>query len=147
MPKVRCVSYTDAFSANGCSLIDLQLGVQNCVVGCNSSVFGSSQPGDLVIMTASSAKKQYFALGTLCERLPICSVWKDAGGHSWEHNFTYVPLVSGIYERTDDINAYVAELCTKHGVNPKHFFHPRFCGERYAPVLQELVRKLTNTAE
>lgn len=147
MTKIRCVSYTDAFSADGCSLTDLQLGVLNGVVGCNSSVFGSSQPGDLVIMAASSAKKQYFALGTLGERLPKCSVWKDAGGHIWAHNFTYVPLAPGIHERTDEVNASVAALCTKHGVDPRYFFHPRFCGERYAPVLQDLVRKITNTTE
>jgi hypothetical protein len=142
MPKVRCVTYKDAFSADHCSFTDLQIGTAHTIVGCNSKVFGSSRPGDLVIITANRGPTRYFTAGILMERLLECSLWAAAGGHTWEFNFTYMPLLPGIYEITPAIRARVAALCEPLHIDPAYFFHSRFCGERFAPVLRELVAYL-----
>jgi hypothetical protein len=140
--KVRCVTYKDDFSAHGCSFNDLLIGARHTVVGCNSNVFGSSKPGDLVIITANRGKRKFFTIGVLTERLYECTLWADAGGRVWEHNFVYHPLLDGLYERTPAINARVSELCAQLLINPTYVFHSRFCGERYAPVLRTLVAEL-----
>lgn len=146
MPKLRCVRYTDAFSARGSSYKDLLIGVEHSVVGCNSTVFGSSKSGDYVIIIANDGRRKYFMAGRLVERLYDCHLWADEGGHMWEHNFTYAPLLAAPQEITPAITTKVTELCSGHLVNPKYLFHARFCGERYLPVLLDLVTSITCAA-
>jgi hypothetical protein len=141
MPKLRCVTYKDAFSANGCSFTDLEIGMAHTAVGCNSKVFGSSRPGDLVIITANNGRRRYFTAGILLERLVECSLWAAAGGHTWEYNFLYRPL-TGCHEITPTIKERVTALCEPLIIDPAYFFHSRFCGERYLPVLRTLLQEL-----
>ncbi len=142
MTKVRCVTYKDEFSADHDAVNDLLIGARHCVVGCNSKVFGSSKPGDLVIITA----KRFFTVGTLTERLYECTLWADNGGRTWDHNFIYTPLLPGIYERTPELTARVETLCAEILIDPAYLFHSRFCGVRYAPVLRTLIAELKDTA-
>jgi hypothetical protein len=139
--KVRCVTYTDAFSAGHCSYNDLLIGAKHNVVGCNSKVFGAGRPGDLVIITANKGKERFFTIGTLDQRLITCNLWADDGGHVWTYNSIYTPLI-GIHAVTPAIKEMLATICTKYLVDPRYVMHSRFCGERYAPVLRDLVAAL-----
>jgi hypothetical protein len=140
MPKLRCIRYTDAKSAKGSSYKDLLIGVGHSVVGCSSKNFEKATgPGDYVIIVANDGRRKYFMAGRLVERLYECHLWADEGGHVWEHNFTYTPLLAAPQEITPAIKRKVAELCSARLVDPTHLFHGRFCGEKYVPVLLDLV--------
>lgn len=147
MTKLRCVRYKDAFSAKGSSYKDLLIGVTHRVVGCNSKVFGASNPGDYVIVVANDGPRIFFTIGRLAERLYDCHLWADEGGHVWEHNFIYTPLLADPtpQEITPELKSKIEDLCTAHLVDPAHLFHSRFCGKRYIPVLHDLIA-LINSA-
>ncbi len=148
MTKLRCVRYKDAYSAKGSSYKDLLIGIAHNVVGCNSKVFGASKPGDYVIVVANDGPRLFFTIGRLNERLYDCHLWADEGGHVWEHNFTYAPLLadSALQEITPVIKIKIEDLCTTHLVDPAHLLHSRFCGERYIPVLLELIAHININA-
>jgi hypothetical protein len=139
--KVRCIRYTDKFSAGHCSYNDLLIGAKYQTVGCNSTTLGAGRPGELVIVVANRGKERFFTIGTLDQRLLECNLWADEGGHVWANNFTYTPLI-GIHAVSPAIKELVATLCTKYLVDPRYVMHSRFCGERYAPVLRDLVAAL-----
>ena len=139
--KVRCVTYKDEFSADRCTYNDLLIGVKHKTVGCGSKVFNASKTGDLVIITGNLGKARFFTIGTLKERLESCDLWAAEGGRVWDYNFTYEPL-TGVHEVTAKVEALIAASCKKHEVDPRYVMHSRFCGERYAPVLRDLVDKL-----
>ena len=145
MSKVRCVTYTDKFSIQGSSMIDLEVGHQHRMVGCNSSVFGASKRNDIVIITAKDGKKKYAVIGVLKEKLDSCDLWLRRGGHQWKHNYTYVTLTE-IFEVTSEVMEEIVRLCDSdpNKPNPKYLFHSRFCGIRYRGVVMELVNYLNN---
>ena len=143
MSKVRCVTYTDKFSIQGSSIIDMEVGHQHRMVGCNSSVFGTSKKGDIVIITSKDGNKKYAVIGVLKDKLESCDLWATRGGHYWKHNYTYLALTK-IFEITPEIIEKIVELCESdpNKPNPKYLFHSRFCGIRYRGVVMELVNYL-----
>ena len=60
--NIRCVTYSPAFSAGGCSLNDLLIGVKHGVVGCGSKVFNASKLGDYVVINAEKNKVKYVVI-------------------------------------------------------------------------------------
>lgn len=137
--SMRAVSYTDEMSAEKCSFKDLQIGYDNCTVGCNSAIFGSSTtgPGDLIIIMAKKNKKLYMNIGVLGERLESCTLWRDQGGHEWKYNFQYKPLTQ-IFEVTDTIRNAVIDIAVQNSCKTTTFFNSRFCSIKLRPIVHEL---------
>ena len=129
MTRLRCVRYKDAFSAKGSSYQDLLIGTEHRVVGCNSKVFGASKPGDYIIVVANNGPRLFFTIGRLTERLYDCHLWADEGGHMWEHNFIYTPLLAdpAPQEITPELKTKMEDLFAAHLVDPSHLLHSRFC--------------------
>lgn len=147
MRKIRCVSYVDHYSINASSLEDLKLGHEHSTVGCNSDVFGASDKGDLVIITATSKKKKkYFTIGVLEKKLDSCQLWKEHGGKLWKHNFKYIPLVKEIFELTVEIKKFITECCQEEDLKEQYLFHSRFCGKRYGNTVDKLVSYLNKNS-
>ena len=139
--KIRCVTYKDEFSCpdetgRQNAVQDLLIGVEHRTVGCNSKVFGSSKPGDIVIITA----KNRVIIGVLTQQLESCTLWKDKGGLLWEYNFEYKPL-SDVVVVDEEFKRKKIEICTRNNVKPEHLFHSRFCGIRYKETLIEMFRE------
>jgi len=138
MPKVRCVSYVDEFSAEKSCLRDLEIGLENQVVGCNSKTFGSSQKGDFVIICARHAGRLFVCIGEIDEAVKT-SVWADQGGVRWQYNFRFTPLTK-IVEVDKEKKERIKEMCDMYEVNPNMMFNMRFCGERYLPIIHWCIR-------
>jgi hypothetical protein len=134
MPKVRCVSYADKFSADKSSLRDLTIGLEHRVVGCNSKTFGASKQGDFVIICARHQKRLYTCIGVLEERVNT-TVWADRGGQLWTYNFSFTPLTE-VIEVDSSRKDQLKKVCDEHNVNHNHMFNMRFCGERYLKIIQ-----------
>lgn len=129
----RVVTYTSEFSINCDPLHDMLLGSTHSTVGNNSSLRTASA-GDLVIITAGSSAQ----IVQLSERL-ICTLWQDAGGCLWEHNFKYLPLTQIFEKATYD--AQIRELYSKHGStrNPVNFFNSRLHSHDLVGIVKDLV--------
>jgi len=137
--KVRCVAYSDKFSINNSSFEDLKLGHEYTTVGCNSSVFGASVPGDFVIITAKSKGERIAVLGVLVEKVDDCLLWQNRGGKQWKYNFKYQPLTD-IFKIEQHIFDFLDKECIEKDIKSQYFFHSRFCGARYKDVFTNLVR-------
>lgn len=125
--KILCITYTDERSAQGSSLEDMRLGIQNNVIGTNMSHFGSANKGDIAIVTATDERgKRVFMIGILGDALPSCDVWAAAGGELWKHNRVFTPITDIIQMET--IKKEWQEMCTVYAVNPHNIFNTRLCG-------------------
>jgi len=140
--NIRCITYVDEYSANNCSLRDLEIGVEHGVVGCGSSVFGSqrTKPGDFVVINAKKNNIKYAVIGILETKLETCDKWANEGGRKWPHNWTYIPLTC-IFERTKQLNTELQDFCEIHGIKKNNLFHPRFSTPRNKPAIDLLIAK------
>jgi hypothetical protein len=145
MIKLRCVNYVNKYSIDNDSFADLTIGDQHNLVGCNSGVFGASNPGDFVIITAkkNNTNELYAVIGVLESRVPNCTLWADRGGCTWRHNFKYTAKTP-IFHVTEDIFNFITAACQELQVDPKYLFHSRFCGARYLPVVYQMITRLAN---
>lgn len=140
MQNIRCVSYKDEFSANNCAYNDLQIGAENKVVGCGSKVFGASKPDDLVIITAVKDNKRYAIIGKLSEKLESCDKWELNGGHTWNYNWSYIPLTN-IFHYDTTIKNEVKKVCDMYSLNINMIFNSRFCSKKLKPAIDMLINK------
>ena len=136
--KLFCVGYTDPMSINHCSYTDLELGDRHRVVGSNSSRLGASKPGDRVLITGKRGKKRYITIGVIQEPVHDCRIWADAGGHVWNNNFTYIPLI-GIIEITPAVTAILKASAAKHCLNASILFNSRFCSAKLNRLVDDLL--------
>lgn len=136
--RLFCVGYTDAMSINHCGYTDLELGDKHRVVGSNSSRLGASKPGDRVLITGKRGPKRYFTIGVIQEPVHECRIWADAGGHVWNNNFAYVPLI-GIQELTPAVAADLKASAAKHCLNANILFNSRFCSAKLNRLVDDLL--------
>jgi hypothetical protein len=140
--NIRCVTYSPAFSAGGCSLNDLLIGVKHGVVGCGSKVFNASNLGDYVIINAEKNKVKYVVIGILCEKLESCDKWEIEGGCAWPYNWTYKPITT-IFIYDDLTKLEVKKIAEDNLLNPKIVFNSRFCSVKLRPIIEMLIKKFS----
>lgn len=136
--RLTCVRYTDAMSIDHSSYNDLELGDKYRTVGSNGRALGASKPGDRVIIVANRGPKKYFTIGVIQEPVHDCRVWADAGGHVWNNNFVYVPLI-GLQEITAAVTSARDTIATKHCLNANNLFHSRFCSAKLNRLVDDLL--------
>lgn len=139
--RLCCVSYTDNNSIGSSAYEDLLLGHKHSVVSCNAAAFGSSNPGDRVIIVAPNGKQRYAVLGRIQERLFECTLWLDKGGMLWNHNYIYEPLTE-LFEITPEIKRILEASGDRHRLNERNFFHPRFCSALLNKIADDLIDHL-----
>jgi hypothetical protein len=138
--NVRCVTYVSKFSAGNCGYEDLMIGVKHGVVGCGSKVFNSSNPGDLVLISATLNKTRHAVIGVLCEKIESCDAWQKEGGIVWPYNWTYEPITTTfVYD--ESTKEEVQQIAEEHALNPHMLFNPRFCSKKMRPILDRLIEK------
>ena len=140
--NIRCVTYSPAFSAGGCSLNDLLIGVKHGVVGCGSKVFNASKLGDYVIINAEKNNVKYVVIGILCEKLESCDKWEREGGCAWPYNWTYKPITT-IFIYDDLTKLEVKKIAEDNLLNPKIVFNSRFCSVKLRPIIEMLIKKFS----
>ena len=140
--NIRCVTYSPAFSAGGCSLNDLLIGVKHGVVGCGSKVFNASNLGDYVIINAEKNKVKYVVIGILCEKLESCDKWEIEGGCAWPYNWTYKPITT-IFIYDDLTKLEVKKIAEDNLLNPNIVFNSRFCSVKLRPIIEMLIKKFS----
>jgi len=144
MQNIRCVTYKDEFSSENCAYNDLEIGIRNSVVGCGSSVFGASKPGDIVLINAIKDKKRYVVIGLLSEKLEYCDAWVEEGGRRWDHNYKYTPITS-MFQYDFNTEQDVQDLCKTHSLNKNNLFNSRFCSKKLKVVIDRLIEKFKIT--
>ena len=140
--NIRCVTYSPAFSAGGCSLNDLLIGVKHGVVGCGSKNLNASNLGDYVIINATRDKVKYVVIGILCEKLESCDKWQVEGGCAWPYNWTYKPITT-IFIYDDLTKLEVKKIAEDNLLNPKIVFNSRFCSVKLRPIIEMLIKKFS----
>ena len=140
--KIRCVTYAPRFSAGGCSLNDLLIGVKHGVVGCGSKNLNSSNPGDYVVINAEKNKVKYVVIGILCEKLESCDKWQIEGGCAWPYNWTYKPITT-IFIYDDLTKLEVKKIAEDNLLNPNIVFNSRFCSVKLRPIIEMLIKKFS----
>lgn len=140
--KIRCVTYAPRFSAGGCSLNDLLIGVKHGVVGCGSKNLNSSNLGDYVVINAEKNKVKYVVIGILCEKLESCDKWKTEGGCEWPYNWTYKPITT-IFMYDDLTKLEVKKIAEDNLLNPNIVFNSRFCSVKLRPIIEMLIKKFS----
>ncbi len=143
--RLCCVTYADRNSVRNQAYEDLVLGHTHQVVACNASSFGSSVPGDRVIITACRGKQRFFVVGRIAERVFDCTLWAEHGGLHWEHAFLYTPLTD-ILLMTPEFKATLDASAITHCLNAKIFFNSLYCSARLNPLLDDLLVKVEETA-
>jgi hypothetical protein len=140
--NIRCVTYVPKFSAGGCSLNDLLIGVEHGVVGCGSKNLKASIPGDYIIINAEKNKTKYVVIGILCEKLESCDKWQAEGGCTWPYNWTYKPITS-IFIVDDLTKLEVKKTAKDNLLNPNLLFNSRFCSKKMRPIVEMLIEKFS----
>jgi hypothetical protein len=141
--RIISIVYTDEKSVKNCSYNDLELGYENCMVGCGGkSTLGASttKKGDIVIIKANKGARKYMSIGVLDTRLENCKLWYEEGGIEWDYNYKYTPITQ-IFEITPSFCEKVYELGKKHNCNAKNFFNSRFCSIKLKPILLDLLKE------
>ena len=136
--RLTCVRYTDAMSIDHSSYNDLELGDKYRTVGSNGRALGASKPGDRVIIVANRGPTKYFTIGVIQEPVHDCRVWANAGGHVWNNNFAYVPLI-GLQEITPAVTSARDTIAAKHCLNATNLFHSRFCSAKLNQLVDDLL--------
>jgi hypothetical protein len=139
MTNIRCVTYKDNYSADKCAYNDLEIGCKHKVVGCGNKVFGGSKNGDIVIINATKDGIKHVVIGELSRKLESCDKWRNAGGHSWEYNWEYIPLTRE-FEYDSETKRQVNDICTNQ-LNSNILFNSRFCSKKFMPVVEMLIEK------
>ena len=141
--NIRCVTYQNARSAENSADRDLVIGYEHNVVGCGSKIFGSSKPGDLVIINADKDGVKHAVIGMLQTKLDSCDAWINEGGESWPYNFTYIPLTS-IFQYDTETKKEIMQFCTQHSLKWKNIFHSRFCSNKLVAAVDLLIEKFVD---
>jgi hypothetical protein len=137
--QVICVAYTNAFSVDNNSLIDLQIGCRHNVVSSNQSVLDRAEIGSLAVVTSQTG---HMVIGVLGSTITNCKVWAGAGGHSFKYAREFTPITDVVPIAL--VRDKWASVCDVHGVSkkPNYLFHSRFCGYGtwYIPALLDALR-------
>ncbi len=123
--QVICVAYTNKFSVDGNSLIDLQIGCKHNAVSSNQTVLDRADSGSLAVVTSQTG---HMVIGVLGPKIPDCNVWAHAGGRSFKYAREFTPLTDIV--PIDLVRDKWASVCDVHEVTkkPNYLFHSRFCG-------------------
>ncbi len=138
--KVICVAYTDEFSIDNQSLIDLQVGCKHNAVSSNQDVLHNAPVGSLAVVTAQSG---HFVIGILGEDLETpCRIWRKDGGKVFKYARKFTPITD-VMLRASVMDAWTA-TCDVYEVDKqsKYLFHSRFCGygHWYIPALHAAIK-------
>ena len=142
---VLCITYVNKYSAKKSSKRDLEIGIENGVVGCGNKRLNNATRGDHVIINGNEDGIKYVVIGRLIEKIDSCDKWIIEGGHKWPYNWKYEPLTP-IFQYTSDIKIDIKKICSTQEPQPKgiyygHVFNSRFCSKKYNPVVDFLVDK------
>jgi hypothetical protein len=124
--QVICVAYTDEFSVRGKSLVDLKLGIRNCVVSSNQAVLKNAHMGSLAVVTAQSG---HFVIGILGEHTDgPCLVWRNEGGSTFKYAREFTPVTDVLLRK--DIRSAWEATCEVYASTkrPLNLFNSRLCG-------------------
>ena len=133
--KIICVTYTNEHSVNNDSYRDLQIGLENRVVGSGTGHLVYANTYDIVIIRS----KNHLMFAVLNEILPGCNAWSSHGGENWQTNFSITPI-TGIIEKTLKFEDILRTYHAQHNVKYGCMLNSRLCGygEKYKPVLKSL---------
>jgi hypothetical protein len=133
--KIICVTYTNEHSVNHDSYRDVQIGLENRVVGSGTGHLVYANTDDIVIIRS----KNHLMFAVLNEILPGCNAWSSHGGENWQTNFSITPL-TGIIERTPTFEEMLRIYHAQHNIKYGCMLNSRLCGygEKYKPVLKSL---------
>lgn len=123
--KIVCVAYTDQFSINNKSILDLEVGCKHNIVSSNQDVLNRIESGNLVIVTSQC---RHFVIGIVGKHIEGCTTWQNEGGHIFKYAREFTPLTDVLSIAT--IMGQWKATCEILEVekDPKHLFHSRFCG-------------------
>ncbi len=124
--QVICVAYTDKFSIDGQSLIDLQHGCKHGAVSSNQAVLKTARTGRLATVTAPS--------GPFPIRPPRAHptapalIWRKEGGSTFKYARAFTPITDVLLRST--VRPAWEATCDVHEVTkkPLNLFNSRLCG-------------------
>lgn len=134
MPRLSAhCCYADKWSVGGQAFIDMMIGHENRLMGCNLPSFGRGHivPGTLIIVTDKLHIQISEAIGDAdeCE----VSLWKNRGGLTWRYNYKIRPLTP-VVPLTQELHEYIESL----GVNKRRFWHNINHSSEFRPVLLKI---------
>jgi hypothetical protein len=139
-----CVAYTDPFSNNGDSHVDLDIGAKHNMVASNSLLLKNAKPGTLVQIVAAKKheNKRKIQFGILDRRIEgECHLWENASpnGRTFKYHWTFTPLTEVLYMH--DVRIIIDGIAERMNINTKNMFHSRFCGwgTKYIPIMKEVL--------
>ena len=144
IPSVICVTYTDEYSNNRDSHLDLAIGAEHRMVASNQLILNNAKPGTLVQIVA--AKKQVnrrrVQFGFLERKIEgECRLWENASpnGRTFKYHWTFTPLTDILY--IHEVRGMLDRIAERMNIDTKYIFNSRFCGYglKYIPLMQEVI--------
>lgn len=142
--SVICVSYTDEFSNNKDSHIDIDIGAKHNIVASNQLILNNAKSGTLVQIVASkkSKNRRRVQYGLLDRKIQgECHLWENASpnGRTFKYHWTFTPLTNVLY--VYEIQLILDRIADRMNVDIKYIFNSRFCGygHKYVPLMREVI--------
>ena len=135
MPRLSAhCCYADAYSVGGRALIDMTMGHENGIVGCNLPSFGPGHivKGTTIIVHDNKNLHISEATGSDPEEYETY-LWKNQNGLRWKYNHK-VRCLTPVVPLTEELREYIRSL----GVNEKRFWHNINHSSEFRPVLLKL---------
>jgi len=134
------VKYHNDHSAYGMALKDMQIYLENGIVGSNSPALSSVNIGSYITVCG----QQHILIGRVTEYLVdehLKGAWERCGGRRWIHNFK-MEWLTPILQLTTLIDITLKEICDNSGVDHKKFFHPICHSSNYKGVVLKLLTNI-----
>lgn len=144
IPSVICVPYTDKFSNNNDSHVDIRIGNEHNIVASNQAILKCAEPGTVVIIVATKVNKnrRQLQFGVLCRKIEgECRMWENASpnGRAFKYHWTFKPLTDILYMY--EVSGLIDDIAKRMQIDIKYMFNSRFCGYgiKYIPLIQEVI--------
>lgn len=144
IPSVICVTYTDEYSNNRDSHLDLEIGSEHRMVASNQLILNNAKPGTLVQIVAAKKQKnrRQVQFGFLDRKIEgECRLWENASpnGRTFQYHWTFTPLTDILYMH--EVHGLIERIAERMNINTKYIFNSRFCGYglKYIPLMQEVI--------
>lgn len=145
IPAVICVTYTDAFSNNRDSHVDIDIGSNHKIVASNSVLLNKAKPGTIVQIVAAKKQKnrRQVQFGFLDRKIDgECRLWENAGpnGRVFKYHWAFTPLTEVLYMH--EIRGVIERIAERMNIDTRQMFNCRLCGwgVDYIPIMQEVIK-------
>jgi hypothetical protein len=144
IPSVICVTYTDEFSNNRNSHVDIEIGSKHKMVASNSPLLNKAKSGTIVQIVAAKNQKnrRQIQFGFLDRKIDgECHLWENAGpnGRVFKYHWTFTPLTDVLYMH--EIREIIERIAERMNIDTRQMFNSRLCGwgAQYIPIMQEVI--------